>query len=250
MRIFAEALWLPKSGSTDSEYEDAYWPRHPIEGVTHARFAVADGATETSFSGIWAKQLVRAYCDGAFDNLDETEPLCALQRKWWRIVRRKPLPWYAEQKLESGTFAALVGITLCYESVASECGTWRAAAIGDSCLVHLRGGKVLSSFPLTTSSAFTNAPTLLSTNLSESNSPLEALVTTYGEWQSGDHFYLMTDAIAAWFFRAIEQQELPWTVIRDLDYDPKKPFRAWVESARKLNLMRNDDVTLYRIEIT
>jgi hypothetical protein len=249
MYIFADALWTPKSGNTDSEYEDAYWPDHSIEGMPHFRFAVADGATETSFSGIWAKQLVRAYCDGLFDNLNDTKWLDGLQKKWWDIVREKPLPWYAEQKLESGTFAALVGITLCYESVKSERGRWHAAAIGDSCLVHMRGSNLLAAFPLSTSSAFTNSPILLSTNASADGLALCDLITTEGEWQCGDHFYLMTDAIAAWFFRAMEQRDSPWTILRDLNYDPNRPFREWVETVRKLNVMRNDDVTLYRIEI-
>src|SRR5712691_4801462 len=130
MRIFAEVLWIPKAGSSTSEYEDAYCPKHPIKGEPNSRFAVADGATETSFSGIWAKQLVRAYCEGLFDSPNETEWLVERQKRWWTIARKKPLPWYAEQKLESGTFAAFVGITLCYESVASESGTWHAAEIG------------------------------------------------------------------------------------------------------------------------
>ena len=250
MRIFAEPLWTPKAGNTDSEYEDAYWPRRRIEGVTHSRFAVADGATETSFSGVWAKQLVRAYCEGFFDSPDNMEWLSALRRKWWAIVRRKPLSWYAEQKLESGAFAALLGITLYQESTTSECGVWRATAIGDSCLVHMRGSKVLTTFPITTSESFTNSPVLLSTKASANAPLLGDLVMRQGEWKSGDHFYLMTDAIAAWFFRAMEQKQSPWNIIRDFEHDPCKPFLSWVQTTRKQNLMRNDDVTLYRIEIT
>ena len=114
----------------------------------------------------------------------------------------------------------------------------------------MRGGVVRASFPLEKSEAFTNSPFLLSTKSSAEDLPLGTLLTTSGDWQCGDHFYLMTDAIAAWFFRAIEQQEAPWTIIRDLDIDAKKPFAEWVDNARTLRLMRNDDVTLYRIEIT
>jgi hypothetical protein len=257
MRVFAEALWMPKAGNTDSEYEDAYWPRHPVEGEGCSRFAVADGATETSFSGIWAKQLVRAYCAGAFDNLHDSEWLSKLQRKWWSIVRKKPMPWYAEEKLESGTFAALVGLTLHSESAENEHGAWHAEAIGDSCLFQLRGGDILAKFPVQASQDFTNSPVLLSTKAGE-NSSLNSLTLARGEWQCGDHFYLMTDAIAAWFFRAIERHEAPWEIIRDLDNDLRRPlaqrsgmksFREWVDMARRQSLMRNDDVTLYRIEI-
>ncbi|OLB38050.1 MAG: hypothetical protein AUH11_07740 [Acidobacteria bacterium 13_2_20CM_57_17] len=257
MRLFAEALSMPKAGNADSEYEDAYWPRHPLHGETCQRFAVADGATETSFSGIWAKQLVRAYCSGAFDNLADLEWLSKLRRKWWSFVRKKPLPWYSEQKLESGTFAALVGLTLGWKSAESEKGDWHAEAIGDSCLFQLRGSHLLTKFPLLSSQDFTNSPALLSSKPGN-DSGVSAVVSATGEWQSGDHFYLMTDAVAAWFFRAHERNEAPWEVIRDLDNERDHPvvaqsgmksFREWVDTARTQGLMRNDDVTIYRIEI-
>ncbi len=41
-------LCLPKRGNTEDEYEDA-WAVDPARG----RFAVADGASETSFAGRW-----------------------------------------------------------------------------------------------------------------------------------------------------------------------------------------------------
>jgi hypothetical protein len=247
---------MPKAGNKDSEYEDAYWPKHAVEGATCARFAVADGATETSFSGIWAKQLVRAYCVGSFDNLSDSEWLPKLRQKWWSIVRTKPLPWYAEEKLESGTFAAMVGLTLGYDSAEDERGTWHAEAIGDSCLFQLRGAHLLTSFPLQASQDFTNSPILLSSRLGD-DSGVRAMVSVRGEWQSGDHFYLMTDAAAVWFLRAVEHHEAPWEIIRDLDSERDKPIRPRsgmrsfrrVEKARRQGLMRNDDVTLYRIEI-
>lgn len=257
MQLFAEALTLPKAGSTDLEYEDAYWPRHPVEGETCSRFAVADGATETSFSNIWAKQLARAYCAGYFDKLPDSEWLSELRRKWWSIVRSKPLPWYAEEKIASGTFAAIVGLTLNWNSTESEHGTWHAEAIGDSCLFQLRGTNLVTKFPVQASQDFTNSPLLLSSR-PDNDSEIAAVVSVKGEWQSGDHFYLMTDALAAWFLRAIERDEAPWEIVRDLDSERERPitprsgmksFREWVEGTRRDGFMRNDDVTLYRIEI-
>jgi hypothetical protein len=257
MRLFAEALTMPKAGNTNSEYEDAYWPVGPVLDESCPRFAVADGATETSFSGVWAKQLVEAYGAGAFENPPDSGWLPELQRKWWSLVRDKPLPWYAEEKIESGTFAALVGLTLDCESADSYHGSWHAEAIGDCCLFQLRGGDILAKFPLQSAEDFTNSPILLSVKLGK-QSAIDSLVSIRGEWQCGDHFYLMSDAVAAWFFRALERDEAPWEIIRDLDNDVHHPvsarsgmksFRDWVETARREGLMRNDDVTLYRIEI-
>ena len=70
-----------------------------------------------------------------------------------------------------------------------------------------------------------------------------------GTWQSGDQFFLMTDALAAWFFKQYEQESRPWEVLRDLGYDDSKPFEPWIAALRRNNEIRNDDVTLYRIEI-
>jgi hypothetical protein len=148
-------------------------------------------------------------------------------------------------------------LTLNWESSESEYGTWHAEAIGDSCLFQVRGDHILTKFPIQASQDFTNSPVLLSAKPGK-DSALGSLVSARGEWQCGDHFYLMTDAVAAWFFRAIERHEAPWEIIRDLDNEPYQPvaaqsdmksFREWVETARRQGLMRNDDVTLYRIEI-
>jgi hypothetical protein len=59
---YAQAFWLPKAGNSDSEYEDAFFPRRlKRRNGRRLRFAVADGATETSFSGVWARLLVSSF---------------------------------------------------------------------------------------------------------------------------------------------------------------------------------------------
>src|SRR4051794_19375718 len=99
MHIFADCMGVPKVGSSHQEYEDAYWPKILVDGISQQRFAIADGATETSFSGVWAKQLVRAYGNGEMDSPEQIRlTLETLQRRWWKIVGRKKLAWYAEEK--------------------------------------------------------------------------------------------------------------------------------------------------------
>src|SRR5437867_1266359 len=102
MHIFADPFTAPKAGGSDAEYEDAVCPdleyRH--SGEKRCRCAVADGATETSYSQSWARLLVWAFAN---DHLvgPGREELNALRRLWRRWVRRRlraPLPWYAEQK--------------------------------------------------------------------------------------------------------------------------------------------------------
>ncbi len=252
MQVFAQPFWTPKRGSPDSEYEDAFWPCRGMEArATSFRFAVADGATEASYSGIWAKQLVRQFCKDSSNPPFDGDGFRLLQQRWSRIVRRRPLPWYAEEKVHLGAFAAILGLILCDDTYADGSGgNWQAVAIGDSCLVQVRGEEVLARFPLADSAAFSNRPHLLSSNPAHNSHIVDHLRTIDRTWQTGDAFYLMTDALASWFMREIEDGRKPWSILRDLGTcDEPKPFREWVESLRKQGAIRNDDVTLLRIDI-
>ena len=62
MRVTTDVFWACKHGSQPHEYEDAFWPLHHLADVNRDTFccAVADGATESSYARIWAKQLARA----------------------------------------------------------------------------------------------------------------------------------------------------------------------------------------------
>ena len=245
-------FWTPKQGNKDSEYEDAFWPRKSMEHrAPFFRCAVADGATETSYSGIWAKQLVRYLCKNSPAVAFDAHAFRNLQQRWSTIVRRRPLPWYAEEKVRLGASAAIVGLRLedqpCVDP--SE-GNWQAVAIGDSCLVHVRGEEVLARFPLADSAAFNNRPQLLSSNPGHNGRIVDHLHKINRTWRSGDAFYLMTDALACWFMREVEDGRRPWSVLRDLaTRDELKAFREWVESLRTQGAIRNDDVTLLRVDI-
>jgi hypothetical protein len=111
MRVRARAYWLPKAGNLCEDYEDAHWPEGQIDReVGRFRCAVADGATETSFARLWAQMLVRAWGRGHLGKRHFVTRIPVLQRQWLAEVTASPLPWYAEEKLRSGAFAALVGL--------------------------------------------------------------------------------------------------------------------------------------------
>lgn len=248
MRLYADTLWAQKAGMSEAEYEDAFWPTDTVEGIAERRFAVADGATETSFSKIWAKQLVRAYGRGEMDNPEDLNgTLHKLQERWWGIVKRKSLAWYAEQKIESGTYAALLGLTLLNDEAGGHNGTWFSTACGDCCLVHLRGDSVLKLFPVEKYSDFNSHPFLVSSHPSALAESVSSLKTVEGTWNCEDRFLLMSDALAAWFYRSLEEGGKPWIVLRDLGYE--QPFRPWLDDLRRIGDIRNDDVTLSRISI-
>lgn len=250
MFLFSDVLWKQKAGNHEEEYEDAFWPRCGVSAEYRKELsvAVADGATESSFSGVWARQLVHAYCRGILNRSNLTESLAKKQHAWARFVERKPLPWYAEEKARKGAFSTILGLSLNDKDETGTSGTWEAFAVGDSCLVQIRDETLLTSFPLSTAAAFTNSPFLLGSTPDANVGSDSQVRHESGNWQSGDRFYLMTDALAAWFFREVENNQAPWRALRDLDTD-ELPFRPWLDDLRSSHQMRNDDVTLYRIDI-
>lgn len=239
MRIVCNTLWLPKKGNTNEEYEDAAAPSEAVETETDVfKCAVADGATETSFSALWAKLLVDGYIDGTDRN--------QLKVRWAEGVGNKELPWYAEQKAESGAYAALVGLTL-------RNGSWEAEAIGDCCLVIVRDGKFVEMFPLTESEQFNSSPVLLSSNMDETEAEKkeELFVKKSGEWQKGDVFYLMSDAIARWAYKRQEEHGDAAFFLKSMhkqqDMEEFADVQRTLMDADSRPLMRNDDVTLMRV---
>lgn len=73
-----------------------------------------------------------------------------------------------------------------------------------------------------------------------------------GQWHVGDQFYLMTDALAAWFLSTYERGEKPWLEIAQW-YDhanPEAGFAAWIAALRSEHRLRNDDVTLIVIKVS
>ncbi|MDQ3816980.1 MAG: hypothetical protein M3362_04725, partial [Acidobacteriota bacterium] len=59
-----------------------------------------------------------------------------------------------------------------------------------------------------------------------------------------DVFYLMTDALACWFLTEVENGNEPWMINRG----PQKRFEKWINKLRANMKIRNDDVTMFRIE--
>jgi hypothetical protein len=249
MHVLAQAFWLPKLGNSQSEYEDAFWPGHPVDRTLREfACAIGDGATETSFSGLWSEYLVRAYCKGQLSKSKLRKALPRLQDRWLGAVSGVPLPWYAEEKLRSGAFAAIVGLTL-RESRGCDV-LWTATAVGDSCVFQIRGDAVVTAFPLEQPEQFSNRPILLSSNPTYNDSLDHIAVRTTGVAEEGDSFFLMTDALACWFLASVRLGERPWEFIRDLGTsDDVAGFANWVAELRRTGSLRNDDVTLLRVEI-
>ncbi len=253
MRALLDTFWAPKHGNSAEEYEDAFGPSTAgvVEG-TRLRFAVADGATEAAFSGLWANLLVRGYRKRLIGSRDRDTPrgLDRLGRIWRKRVSEKPLPWYGEHKRAQGSFAALIGIELSVPE-GDDSGAWKAYAVGDCCLFHLRGDRLLGSFPIEDPEDFGSRPVLLSSKMDRNGAALASAAVAWGEWSLGDVFCLMSDALACWFLTEHREGNPPWHLARAFGTgDEDGGFLDKVSHLRAERKLRNDDVTLLRIALT
>jgi len=258
MKVTHQTYWLPKRHSSHEEYEDAFWPYWPIQrqlSAPECRFAVADGATEGSFSRLWARLLTLAYCDTALNTkpveqrtLDRV--LLRMSGSWYQRTGLQELPWFALEKRARGAFATLAGLTLVADHVNVNCGEWHAFAVGDSCVVQIRDEQIFQWFPLDNPTQFGRHPELLS-SLPDVNQRIwkrwEKLSTS-GAWQAGDRFLLMTDALARWALTQQTDDTSSWDILKSACVSASA-FASWIEVERANGNIQDDDVTLSLITL-
>jgi hypothetical protein len=228
-------FWTPKAGHSTDEYEDAF-AADPEQG----RFAIADGASETSFARQWARLLVDGFVERPPEEGRLREWLAPMQAQWQQEIGTRSMAWYAEEKARDGAFAAFLGLTL-------EAARWRAVAVGDACLFILREQRVAVAAPMSESKQFTNRPVLLSSVARANGRALESVFTDDGRLQPGDHVLLMTDALAAWFCEEMELDRRPWAALARAHTNEE--FASFVAFLRSGGAMKNDDATLVRVEV-
>jgi hypothetical protein len=239
MKLIAGSATIAKKGNSAEENEDAYAP-HGLEGLQQVPFncAVADGATETSYSALWAKFV-------KIDNPDQFDDhIPALQESWKIQTGGKDLPWYAEQKLEKGAFSTLLGLRITEGEFSNL--LWHAVAVGDSMLFHVRAYEVVASFPPFTSADFKTSPMLLSTN-SMVTSRKQLYRFNSGILEAGDRIYLATDKIAEWIVRSLECNTKPFIQLDQVTRTAGS-FTAFIDNLTQFNELKNDDYTIVWLE--
>lgn len=257
MYVSTRAFWCPKRGCDPRDYEDAFRPRLPIEGrrCRVFRCAVSDGATEASFAAQWARLLAGGYVRGGLATGGGHPLLASLRRRWAEHVRTLVLPWYASEKAERGAFATLLGLTL-VSSGSGQRGKWMGAAVGDSCLFHLRrrGRRAkrlerVVAFPITDPTRFGSSPALIGSVEVPGGLATPALECRWGAWRAEDVFLLCTDALAEWALREEQSGGHPWEALLDLGSERTPSFEAWIDELRTEGRLRNDDVTIVRVDL-
>lgn len=249
MQASVKAFWVPKAGNTAEEYEDA-------SAHSDHRFAIADGATESSFSERWAQELVKQFVAQPPDHIRNNKIpleqwLDPLQKQWHAGIPWDRLPWYAEEKARNGAFTAFVGVEITpapsrfrlLDLFRRRKGTrWHALAVGDSCFFQVRNDALLKPFPFDKSEQFNSRPLLISSNPSRNKTIWNQIKQAEGPCEAGDLFLLMTDALALWFLKENEAGNKPWKPLLEINSD--KAFAKFVETIRKSSALRNDDTTL------
>ena len=265
MLAITSTFWVPKRGSSAQEYEDAAWvgPHGQGSGELQASgltIAIADGASESVLAGRWARLLVDVFgtnkaarTRSAFTTAYRTavagwdDSVAEYTRE--REKRGSPIQWYEEPGLAKGAHATIL-VAEFRDGRAGRAPSWSAAALGDSCLFQIRDELLYASFPMSDAAFFTYQPPLLGSRGIDDAVLRRHIKVTTRDWERGDSFYLMTDALAAWFLRIIEDGGRPWEPLRDMDtLDAEFEFGDWVERQREQGHINNDDTTLIRLDM-
>jgi hypothetical protein len=237
---------LSKDGAGAAECEDAVALNEAAR-----RFALADGATEAFDARGWAQRLVASWTarerDSLLDAADCAVWLADEGARFDESWAHRELSWYGAEKLQAGSFAAFVGAQ--FEERKNEL-RYRAIALGDSCLVRCRAGKIVHSFPLGDAAQFTSAPYLAPSRARAFNLSViaERTQTESGAIQTDEIVYLLSDAIAAWF---LAQNANGTDAVAKLDAllrtaSPDEIAR-FLQNEKASGDLKDDDIAILRI---
>lgn len=250
-RFSAHALWAPKLGDDEAEWEDAFAYDERL-GLA----AVADGASEGIFSRAWSSLLCNSLVTEPV-NLADGEAvagrLARLRASWLRDIDYPSRRYTQQAKVDQIGAAAtllLLQVDATPDEPAGEVSgreglRWRAWAIGDSCLFHVRDGQLLTTFPIESVTDFGLAPPLVRTRAGIATpAPMESL----GDCRHGDLFLLATDAVAQSLLHQVESGVPPdWERFGRLDLPT---WRSEIDAARNVRRIVNDDSTLLCLRVT
>lgn len=236
------ALLLPKCGEARNDCEDAMAVACEPAG-RGLRAAVADGASSSGFSGPWAQLLTQSFVSEPIRTQAALlERLPALSERWNANVFSRPLPWHAIERARRGAFAALAGV----EVESGEPMRWRGCAVGDSCIVHVRQGRIVSAVPLSDPRAFAADPILISTD-GERNEDVETgLRFAEGLLLPEDTLVLATDALAQYVLSLAETDAADAAAL----LLALEQSEAAIDDGRERGALRNDDVAAVLIRAT
>ena len=217
----------------------------PEEGL----FAIADGVTNSDYSGEFARSLVRRWTAGAPRSEAEfADWLAGAQAEWDAEVRPliagKATAWYNRNKTWQGD-AAFVGARLIGQGGRRQL---QLIGIGDTVAFLVRGGRIVRSFPLERAAEFSD----IVKALPSVGSPLHPPTGATWDVEPGDEVFMGTDALSAWVLGETEAGRDPLPALRAIGN--QKHMDRFVADARAGRLdghgaMGVDDTALLRFVV-
>ncbi len=240
---------VAKDTAFAAEYEDAFHV-----GLERGRAAIADGVGSAIFSGRWARILVRKVVE---DPPDLSQPdgwvkwLADPRRLWLEDIDFPRMPQNQKVKLRQvgGAYCTLCWVEF-HSLPDSEAGVrrcnLRAYAMGDSCLLLIRCGRLLTSFPLAKADDFDLDPDSVC-SVATSRDGQQSLAAIDIECLDGDVIVLVTDAIGKWMLDSVEAgRSTPWEQLWTLD---EGDWAVAIEQLREANAMKRDDTTMVVLQV-
>jgi hypothetical protein len=257
MQIQMVTFSEPKEGNAPAEWQDAACGGVVTDGSgtpVRARFVVLDGATGAYDPQRWVDQLVTSFAPRSGGPRLEPAAMRAwfaeMQDKWAADVRAFDSIIEERKFAEVGSFATMLGFEI-YGLDGPE-PHWRAVALGDTVLFHVRACRLIATFPPLGPEDFGTLPDGVHTLRASLDRMTERLLTGGGTLQADDFLFAATDAMAQWMLRTIQREETKlWDTLSTLAHPDV--FARLVEDQRReqdsAKRMKNDDVTLMRLRM-
>jgi len=253
MQIQMVTFSVAKGGHAPGEWQDGASGGVVGDGTGMARFIVVDGATGAYDPLRWVDQLVTSFAPPDGPRLRPAAMrawFAAMQDQWAASVPAFDSIIEERKFREVGSFATLLAFELTELGGPEPC--WRAVALGDTVLFHVRAGRLIATFPPLGPGDFGTSPDGVHTLRTSLDRMTERLLTGTGVLAAGDFLFAATDAMAHWILRAIGRDEKKvWATLGNLVHPDV--FARFVEDQRREQdgaaRMKNDDVTLMRLRM-
>jgi hypothetical protein len=239
---------LPKEGESRDDNSDFALNKETRNGLLTV---VADGATQGVMNKEWARYLAESFLntdensltvDGLFSEGYTTKSINNARLRW-KDERDKRVNDKKNQLFESeytwlfkrGSNSTL----LCVQVVDSH---YKVIAYGDTCIFHIHKNRLNLAFPLTSSTAFNDTPSLISSIVLDLDNKSSTSPPTFrreeGTLGHGDYLLIMTDALSTWFLREVENGNKPWEIIKHLKMD-SNDFNLFISDLREKTNTQN-----------
>ncbi|QDU93254.1 hypothetical protein Pla8534_10330 [Lignipirellula cremea] len=242
------AFWIAKDAERADQFQDAF----AVDAFRGAA-SIADGVSSSLFASSWAELLTRAVIADPPDVGDEEllGPWLDQHRKeWLEPIDVDNLAWHQKPKFQAnGAQTTLLWVEL-YKDSTHDRSTGEvdmyAYSVGDCCLFHIRGDRMLRSFPFSNAEAFASNPAVIGSISKKSDVaiPFEHLQTT---GVNDDLLVLCTDAMAVWL---LEQKaagvRIDWNGYWSMT---ESDWRDHILDLRQNQQIRYDDTTMLLLRL-